>query len=261
MTQLAAVVLTLNESLNIGECLSSLKWADKVVVLDSLSTDDTVTLARSHGATVLQHPFHDYASQRNQALQLVESDWIFFVDADERATPELAREVRDVIEHGPEAGWWVPRKNYIFGKWIRHTGWYPDYQMRVLKRDKARYDPDRHVHELVILDGEAGYLKNTLIHHNYQTIRQFWHKQKTYTDYDARILFADGIRPRWRNFILQPLREFWRRYVSWQGYRDGAHGLLLSLLMAYFNWVMYLRLHDLWKKADSNHQSSNDGIG
>jgi (heptosyl)LPS beta-1,4-glucosyltransferase len=248
MTKLAAVVLTRNETRNIVECLSTLGWADDLVVLDSLSTDETVELAKAAGATVFLHPFHDYASQRNAGLELVDSDWIFFVDADERATPELAQEVRDVIEHRTEAGWWVPRKNYIFGKWIRHTGWYPDYQLRLLKRGRAHYDPARHVHELVLLDGEAGHLKNTLTHHNYQTISQFWQKQTVYTDYDARIMFSEGIRPKWRNFILQPVREFWRRYITWQGYRDGAHGLFLSLLMAYFHWVMYVRLRSLWRE-------------
>lgn len=253
MTELTVVVLTRNEEQNIVACLASLGWADRLVVLDSLSTDDTVRLAREQGATVFEHPFHDYASQRNKALELVESDWIFFVDADERATPELAQEIRDVLASPSEAGWWVPRKNYIFGKWIRHTGWYPDYQLRLLKRDKARYDPNRQVHEVVILDGESGYLQNTLTHYNYRTVRQFLDKQRVYTNYDAEILFSQAIRPKWRNFILQPLREFWRRYVTWRGYRDGGHGLLLSLLMAYFNWVMYVCLHQLWREADRNH--------
>ena len=250
MTQLTAVVLTRNEASNISDCLDSLSWADGLVVLDSLSTDETVELARAKGAVVFQHPFHDYASQRNKGLEMVESDWIFFVDADERATPELAREVREVIANRPETGWWVPRRNYIFGKWIRHTGWYPDYQLRLLKRDKARYDPTREVHEVVILEGAAGHLQNTLTHYNYHTVRQFLDKQRVYTNYEASILFSQGIRPKSRNFILQPLREFWRRYVAWQGYLDGGHGLLLSTLMAYFNWVMYVRLRQLWKARD-----------
>ena len=250
MTQITAVVLTRNEAHNIVECLGTLTWADHLVVLDSLSSDNTVDLAKAAGATVFEHPFADYASQRNRALELADGDWIFFVDADERSTPELALEIRDVVASRPEVGWWVPRKNYIFGKWIRHTGWSPDYQLRLLKRDRARYDPTRQVHEVVILDGMAGHLQNTLIHYNYQTLRQFLVKQRVYTDYEAGMLFSEGVRPKWRNFILQPLREFWRRYITWQGYRDGAHGLLLSGLMAYFNCVMYCRLRRLWQQED-----------
>jgi len=255
MTLLTAVVLTRNEAHNICDCLDTLAWADDLVVLDSFSTDETVELAKSKGATVFQHPFHDYASQRNRGLELVDSEWVFFVDADEQASPELAREVREVIVKRSEAGWWVPRKNYIFGKWIRHTGWYPDYQLRLLKRGKAHYDPSREVHEVVILDGEAGHLQNTLTHYNYQTVRQFLTRQRVYTDYEAGILFSQGVRPKPQNYILQPLREFWRRYVTWQGYLDGGHGLLLSLLMAYFNGVMYIHLRQLWRQRDSGEEA------
>jgi len=242
--------LTRNEAHNIIDCLRTLDWADQCIVLDSLSSDETVALARAAGATAFEHPFADYARQRNKGLELADAEWVFFVDADERATPELAREIREVITSQPETGWWVPRRNYILGKWIRHTGWYPDYQLRLLKRDRASYDLTRPVHEVVILDGAAGYLQNTLTHFNYQTLGQFLTKQRVYTDFEAGILFAEGVRPKWRNFILQPLREFWRRYVTWQGYRDGGHGLLLSGLMAYFNFVMYVRLRRRWLRED-----------
>jgi (heptosyl)LPS beta-1,4-glucosyltransferase len=172
---------------------------------------------------------------------------VFFVDADERATPELATEIRRAIQDEARSGWWVPRHNYIFGRVIRHAGWYPDYQLRLLRHGKARYDPTREVHEIVILDGEEGYLENPLIHYNYATLAQFVEKQDRYIDYEAKILFDQGARPRPHNFILQPLREFGRRYVSLAGYKDGFHGLLLSLLMAYYTLVMYLRLRRLWQ--------------
>ncbi|MFB0537220.1 MAG: glycosyltransferase family 2 protein [Anaerolineae bacterium] len=246
-SQLTVVILTKNEEHNIADCIESVRWADKVVVFDSLSQDRTVEIAQELGAKVIQRPFRDYADQRNAALEAVESQWVFFVDADERATPELAAEVRQVIEDETKAGWWVPRHNYIFGRLTRRAGWFPDYQLRLLKRECARYDPPRKVHEVVILDGQAGYLKNVLIHYNYDTLSQFLERQNRYTDYEARILYEQGIRPRLRNFILQPLREFRRRYVSLQGWKDGFHGLLLSGLMAYYNLVMYVRLRRLWR--------------
>jgi len=245
LPSLAVVVLTKNEETNISDCLQSVYWADRLYVLDCFSTDRTVELAQQAGAKVLQRPFVNFADQRNAALELFEADWIFFVDADERGTPALGAEIRRVINEESAVGWWVPRRNYIWGRLIQHTGWYPDYQLRLLKRGFARYDPEREVHEVVILDGAEGYLQNPLIHYNYKTVRQFLHKQNFYADYEAGILVRRGIRPRPHNLLLQPLREFYRRYFTLQGYKDGGHGLLLSLLMAYYTFVAYWRARQM----------------
>ncbi|MFZ5916564.1 MAG: glycosyltransferase family 2 protein [Chloroflexota bacterium] len=247
MIRLAAVILTKNEERHIGDCIQSAAWADQVVVLDSYSTDRTIEIARQMGATVIQHPFHDYGQQRNVALDTVKAEWILFVDADERVTPELAAEIRQVLQRDDVDGWWVPRHNFIFGAIVQHAGWYPDYQMRLLRRAQARYDPARQVHELVVLDGPEGYLQNVLIHYNYDSIRQFRTRQEKYTAFDARILFEQGVRPQVRNFILQPLRQFKWRYLELGGYKAGWRGLLLSLLMAYYNLKMYLRLRAMWQ--------------
>ena len=245
--KLSVIILTKNEEKHIADCIASVLWADEVVVFDCLSQDGTVEIAQELGATVFQHSFHDFAQQRNAALDAVDCDWVFFVDADERATPELAAEVRHVIQDESRSGWWVPRHNRTFGRVIRHAGWYPDYQLRLLRHGQARYDPKREVHEIVILDGEDGCLENPLIHYNYDTPAQFVERQNRYTDYEARILFEQGVPPKPHNFILQPLREFRRRYISLEGYKDGFHGLLLSLLMAFYTLVMYLRLRQLWQ--------------
>ncbi len=253
--KLTVIILAKNEERNIAECIASVQWADEVVVFDSFSQDRTVELAQEAGAMVLQHPFQNFAQQRNAALEAVDTDWVFFVDADERVTPELAAEVRCAIQDESHSGWWVPRHNYIFGQVIRHAGWYPDYQLRLLRHGKAHYDPKREVHEIVILDGEAGYLENPLIHYNYDNLAQFIERQSRYTDYEAKILFEQGIRPRPHNFILQPLREFRRRYISLEGYKDGFHGLLLSLLMAYYTLVTYIRLRRLWQGMSSRPET------
>jgi (heptosyl)LPS beta-1,4-glucosyltransferase len=245
---LAAIVLTLNEEKHLPNCLASLQWADEVVVFDSFSTDATQAIAERYHARFIQHPFKNYADQRNAALDAVQADWVFFVDADERIPPALADEARSVIQSGAAVapvGWWVPRHNYIFGKLTLHTGWYPDYQLRLLKRTHARYDPNRQVHELVNLNSPEGHLKNPLIHLNYETVSEFIHKQHAYTQYDAGILFAAGQRAKPQNFILQPLRQFWWRYITLSGVRDGLHGLRLSLLMAYFQFVLYRQLRAL----------------
>lgn len=242
MLELTVVILTKNEEQNIVACLGSVAWADRRVIVDCHSEDATVSLAAKMGAQVLTHPFRNFADQRDYALTAVQSDWIFFVDADERATPELAAEVRQVIQDPTTNGWWVPRRNYIWGRWIRHAGWSPDYQLRLLRHGCARYDPERPVHEVVLLDGRAGHLQNPLIHYNYQTIGQFIRKQRQYSELEAEILFQQGERPLWRKFISQPWREFWRRYITLQGYKDGSYGLLLSALLGYYRFRVYVRL-------------------
>ncbi len=237
----AAVVLTLNEESHIEDCLASLAWADRRVVFDSFSSDRTVELAGQAGAEVLQHPFENYARQRNAALDRVESEWIFFVDADERATPELAAEVRQVTAGDyPEVAWSVPRHNYIFGRLTLGAGWYPDYQMRLVRRGRARWE--RPVHEVAVIDGPAGRLHNPLIHYNYDDLADFVARQRRYTDYDAGILFHEGVRPRFYTPYAQALRHFWYRFVTLRGMRDGLHGLRLSLLMAYYEAVKYRKL-------------------
>jgi (heptosyl)LPS beta-1,4-glucosyltransferase len=242
LTTVSTVVLTLNEERNIAECLDTLTWSDGMLVLDSFSEDDTERIARDMGAEVRRREFDDYASQRNAGLSLASGEWIFFVDADERVTTELADEVRNAVEDEALDGWWVPRKNYIFGKWIRHAGWFPDYQLRLLRRGKARYDEGRPVHELVLLDGEAGFLHNPLVHLNYSTVREFAKKQNRYTDLEVRMLRESGVRAKPWNFLLQPLRQFRWRYITLRGYKDGWRGFLLSALLGYYEFVRYWRL-------------------
>jgi glycosyltransferase involved in cell wall biosynthesis len=249
--------LTLNEERHIAECVDSLQWCDAVVVWDSFSTDSTCDIARDRGAVVYQHPFKGYGSQRQAAMDAVRlrlgAQWIFFVDADERATPELASEVRRALADQPEiVGWWVPRHNYIFGNLILHAGWYPDHQLRLLRPDRSRWDPRREVHELPILDGAEGYLRQVLVHYNYDSLRQFIAKQERYTDIDARILYDSGERAKLWSPITMPARHFKWRFVELEGYRDGLHGLWLSLLMSYYEGLKYRRLAKLWRRDRRN---------
>jgi (heptosyl)LPS beta-1,4-glucosyltransferase len=248
--RLIAIVLTRNEAAHILDCIETLRFADDILIFDSFSDDDTVAIAQKAGVKVVQHPFENYANQRNCALDAVKgnADWVLFVDADERVTPELASEVREVIQKPGYAGWKIPRHNYIFGKLTRGAGWYPDYQTRLLNLGAAHYDPERQVHELVLLDGLEGTMTQPFIHYNYSDLEQFHTKQHRYTAYDARILFEEGIHPKLQNYVLQPWRQFWWRFVTLKGYQDGLHGLRLSLLMAWYELRKYLILRQLWQK-------------
>jgi glycosyltransferase involved in cell wall biosynthesis len=246
----AAVIIARDEESNISACLNSVGWADQLcVLLDARTADRTEERARAAGAEVARREFVNFADQRNAALERFEADWILFVDADERGTPDLGSEVRWAIGEPGRVGWWVPRRNYIWGRWIRHAGWYPDYQLRLLKRGWAHYDPTREVHEVVVLDGEEGYLEHPLIHYNYATVAEFLRRQDYYASYEARVLLQRGARPRLHSLVVQPLREFIRRYWTLEGFKDGASGLALSALMSYYTFIAYRRARNLWARA------------
>ena len=247
MVDLTGIILTYNEERNIADCIASVQQVTgDVLVFDSGSTDCTVQQAEKAGARVLHHPFEDYGAQRNAALDAVSSEWILFVDADERVTPELAAEIGQCLG-GPERGWWLPRHNYIFGRLTDAAGWWPDYQLRLLHRASARYDPGRPVHEVVILDGEAGYLSSPLLHYNYDTLEQFHHKQRIYTDFEARLRYEAGHRPKFYSFGWLPFKHFLYRFCRLGGWRLGLHGLRLSLLMARYEFETWRRVEQLWR--------------
>ncbi|MBI2908038.1 MAG: glycosyltransferase family 2 protein [Chloroflexi bacterium] len=242
MPTISAIVIAKNERRHIAACLESLSWADELIVVDSFSSDQTPVISRRFTEKVFQRPFDTFPKHRNASLELASGDWVFFLDADERVTPELAEETRSATAVADKDAYWVPRRNIILGKWIQHTGWYPDYQLRLFRRDKGRYDEKRQVHETLILEGEAGRLRNTIVHYNYRSLGELLGKQSRYADYEAKVMLAAGLEPKSRNLVLQPAREFLRRYVTWRGYLDGFHGLLLSLVMAWYNLVVYVRL-------------------
>ena len=220
-------------------------------MFDSFSTDRTVDLACQAGAEVIQHPFRNFAQQRNAALEVARTDWVFFVDADERCTDALAQEIREVAKTDEHPVWATPRDNYLFGHLTRGAGWFPDYQARLFLVGRSMYDPAREVHELPLFEGTLGLLQHTLIHYNYDTLAQFHEKHRRYAELDAGILFKQGVRPRARNFVLQPLREFRRRFFTLKGYQDGLHGLQLCALLAYYNLDMYRRLRRMWATTRS----------
>ena len=186
---------------------------------------------------MVERDWGGWAAQRNFALQCIQQPWVLFVDGDERIPLALAREVREAVNRATSdpqgaSGFWVPRQNLILGHWVRHAGWYPDHQLRLFRIDRGRYDADRSVHELVQLDGRAEHLKHNLVHHNYVSWRQFWTKQLSYARAEAKQLHVLGQRAKPRNLVLQPLREFRRRHVTLEGFKEGALGFQLSLVLA-----------------------------
>jgi len=236
---LCCAILACNVENHIAACVQSCLFADRVVVFDTRSSDGTVAAARAAGAEVVDIEFINFSIARNTVLSLLHEEWVFFVDADERVTPELAAEVQQVIQRDDVDGWWVPRYNYIVGHVMRGTGWYPDHQLRLLRRSRAHYDPEREVHEVAIIDGREDYLSQHLVHYNYDTWAQFHAKQRRYTIFEAATLRNEGVHAHFRHLFTRPAQAFVRRYITWRGYRDGWRGLQLSLIMAGYEFLKY----------------------
>ncbi|MDE2815747.1 MAG: glycosyltransferase [Chloroflexota bacterium] len=247
LTGITAVVLTRNVAAEIAPCLAALAWADSIVVVDDFSSDDTRAICERNGARVVERRLESFAAQRNFALTHVQTPWVLFIDSDERVSPALAEEICAAVRDDAVAGYWIPRKNLFGGRWVKHAGWSPDYQLRLFRVAKGRYDPSRFAHETVLLDGPDAHLTERLTHYNYSSVRQFLAKQRRYAQLEARHLWLVGQRVHWRNYVLQPLRAFKRRFFTWRGYAEGWLGFALSAAMAYYEWRAYRHLAALEK--------------
>jgi glycosyltransferase involved in cell wall biosynthesis len=234
--KLTAAVIARDEEHNLPDCLDSLTFAnERLVLVASQTVDQTREVARRHGARVEERLFDNFAAQRDAALRMANGEWVLFVDADERVTPALCEEIeRTLADPGGVRGYWIPRQNLLMGRVVRHAGWFPDHQLRLLCRDSAHFDPSRPVHELALVDGPVGHLREPLIHYNYASFQEFVRKQERYSALEAQRWLAMYGRPRVRAVVGQPAREFYRRYILLQGYREGWLGLLLCALLAYY---------------------------
>ena len=236
---ITACVIARDEAENLGELLPTLRWADEILALiDDRTTDDSAAVATALADRVEVRPFVSFPAFRNLGLDLARFPWVLFVDADERVSPELIAEIKQATAAAASpdaaAGHWIPRHNIIFGRLVRGGGWAPDYQLRLLNRQLARYDERRLVHEIVHLDGPAGHLSERLLHFNYASPREFVDRQAYYTALEAESLRSEGVTFRARSLVGQPLRELWRRYVVLGGWQDGPVGLFLCLVLAYY---------------------------
>jgi glycosyltransferase involved in cell wall biosynthesis len=228
---ITAAVIAQDEERHIASCLRGLAWADEVLVLDGGSVDRTADAARQAGARVETRRFDDFGQQRQAAIELARGEWLLFVDADERVSAGLAAEVRAATA-GDAVAFWIPRRNYIWGGWVRGGGWWPDAQLRLFRRDRATFPVDQAVHEVPRIDGHVGTLRCALVHYNYESVGQFVAKQRRYARLDADRRLAAGEAPRPKRLLSAPLREAHRRLVAERGYVDGWRGALLGLLTA-----------------------------
>jgi glycosyltransferase involved in cell wall biosynthesis len=264
---LSVAIIARNEETHIGACLESIAGvADEIVVLlDESSHDRTDVIAQAYGARVYVDRWRGFAGHRNLALDVCRGEWVLFLDADERITPDLRREVAELKQtwhtqpDGDDtptdahiAGYGIPRYNIFFGKVVQGGGWYPDYQLRLLRRTRARYNENQHVHEVATVAGKTATLKGHLLHINIERLSEFWSKQTRYALAEARTLYGEQRAMRWRNFAGSPTREFWRRYIRLGGWRDGLIGLFLCASLAWFEVVKFGCLRLLYADTPSS---------
>ena len=241
MIDVSVTIISKNEAQNIRECLRSVEWASEIVVVDQFSEDETVEIAQQFGAKVFREPWHGFARQKNFAIDKAIGPWILSLDADERVTPALKQEIKDNLSQENEySGYCIARKNFFCGQWIRHGGWYPDYNLRLFRKSQGHFE-DRAVHEKIIVSGKVGYLEHPLEHFTYRSIPDFLLRLESYSRLAAQELPA---KTRWSisySLCLRPLFTFINMYLLRGGLLDGAVGFFLAVSYAYYTFLKYYR--------------------
>jgi glycosyltransferase involved in cell wall biosynthesis len=242
---LSATIITLNEERNLRECLESVRFADEIIVVDSGSRDLTQSIAKEFKAQVFQEPWKGFAGQKNSAQDKARGPWILNVDADERVTEALRLEIQKTLkEDPPAAGFRVPRKNYFCGQWIRHGGWYPNYQMRLYKKDAGKF-ASREVHEQVRVKGPVETLTSPLEHFTYHSISDYIQRMDRYSELSARQYLKEDRRVSWPAVLLRSWFTFMQMWVLKRGFLDGANGLILAALYSQYTFIKYSKLKQL----------------
>ncbi|MDH3403572.1 MAG: glycosyltransferase family 2 protein [Acidobacteriota bacterium] len=240
----SVIITTFNEEVNIGECIESVLWADEILVVDSFSTDRTVEIARTYPVKLLQREYFGSAAQKNWSLDRVAHDWVMILDADERVQQQLAAEILRLLAGEPKAlGYYVRRRNIVFDREIKHSGWSTDKVIRLFHRAHGRY-PNRRVHADVDIEGDVPILKHTLRHYTYRSLQQYIEKLMNYAEWGAAQAFREGRRAGLVELGIRPLYRFLRTYVLQLGFLDGLHGIVVCGLQAYGTFLKYVMLWD-----------------
>lgn len=253
MATITAVIATKNEEKNIRECLESIKWVDEIVVVDDQSHDNTIEICREFSAKIISNDSKgSFHINKNLGLEFSSGDWILSIDADERAAPELSQEIRDEIVESDYLGYYISRKNYFLGKWIRGNGWYPDYIIRLFRRGVTTWPLEIHDVPKITPKDRVSYLNNPLIHISYTSIEQYLEKFARYTTRLAHEEFEKGVRVRNANFLslflLKPSFWLFRKYVVKRGYIDGFRGFFISFASALTIFITHAKLWEIQQK-------------
>ena len=242
----SAIVVCFNEERNIGACLESLRWCEEIVVVDSFSTDGTVEICRRYTDRVIQRKWAGYRDQKAFAHSQATKEWVLLVDADERVTPELKEEIRQSLIHdGTQyAGYSVPRLVYYLSRWWWRGGWYPDYDVRLFRRERAIWggmDP----HEKILVDGKVRRLRHPLHHFSYRNIDDHMQRINRFTSISSAELLKGNQRWRWSDALLRPAFRFFRSYFLKRGFMEGFAGFYVAVTAAVYVFLKYAKLWEL----------------
>lgn len=267
---ISVVINTRNEEKNLPRAIASIRGlADEIVVVDMESEDKTAEIAKKAGARIFLHKPVGYVEPaRNFAISKATGGWILILDADEEISESLAKKLKKLAEKPQAEFYRLPRKNIIFGKWIKHTGWWPDYNIRFFKKGAVQWSEV--IHSVPETRGDGMDLPQdeeyAIIHHNYQTVLQYLERMIRYTDIQAKFLIKDGYKFSWQDLVRKPTAELLGRFFANEGYKDGVHGLALSILQGFSEFVVYLRVweHDKFKekeldKTEIDNELTNSG--
>lgn len=246
MGRVTVITLTLNEAHNIGPCLESVRWADEILVIDSGSTDDTISRARASAAHVHEIEWRGYGAARNFALEKATGEWILWLDADERVTPELAAEIQQILRDDPAGidGYSIARRAYFLGRWIRHSGWYPGRVTRLFRRGKGTFSESR-VHEQLRLEGTVEQTKHDLLHLTDPDLAHYMQKFNKYTTLAAQDMVAAGRKSGIADVTVRPAFQFFKMYILRLGMLDGLEGFILAVLSSAYVFTKYAKLWEL----------------
>lgn len=256
--RLSVILITKNEALNLRACLDSVNFAEEIIIVDSGSTDGTVELARAAGATVIEtSDWPGFGPQKNRALAAANGEWVLSIDADERITPELAKEIRHTISQAQTVdAYEISRRSWYCGRFIEHSGWSPDYVTRLFKRDTARFSDDI-VHERLMVNGITKPLTSVMLHYSFRDFSQVLKKVDHYSMLSAQQAYARGKRSSIGKALLHGWWAFMRTYFLKGGFLDGAHGLALAISNAEGSYYRYAKIWLLDQAAPKELQTSS----
>ncbi|MCK4401340.1 glycosyltransferase, partial [bacterium] len=249
MSNLSAIVLTYNSSGTLEKCLESIKWITDIVIVDSGSTDRTNEIAKTYTARIYYNKYVNYGRQLNWVLKKIASEWILVVDSDEAVTAELSKNIENLIKNRHTLnGYYIPRRNYFLGKPVNYCGWYPDYVLRLFQREGAVYK-DRELGSSVELKGEKGYLCGDLIHQPYRNLEHYFQKFNKYTDLAAKEILKKKRKIGIFHLVLWPFVKFFKMYILKRGFLDGAVGIVVCVLGAFYVFSKYAKALEKGTKA------------
>ena len=249
--EISAVIIAVNEERRLEGALSSLAGiASEIIVVDGGSSDETVRIARRYTERVFERTWTNFADQKNFGNAKASHPWILSLDADERLSSELRQELLGLKKTEPDIdAFSIPRKVYYLGRWIRHSGWYPDRKLRLFRKGIARWEGE-YVHEKLVVTGRIAKLKNPIHHFTYRNIHEHLARINTFSDLGAHKLYAQKKKTRWHHLFLLPFVRFVRAYIWKRGFLDGFAGLVISVLTGYALFVRYAKLREIWKKGE-----------